>query len=134
SNNADIPYSMKADTAGNIYLTGYSKNSNSAGSEDILTVKVSNGGDIIWNEIYNGPGNGIDQGICIALDEAGNAYVGGASDRGNVELIYVLLKYNSDGNLMWTKNYSANNTTEDFIYDVGLDKNNNIYVTGISIG
>ncbi|MBK8551568.1 MAG: T9SS type A sorting domain-containing protein [Ignavibacteria bacterium] len=134
SNNADIPYSIKADTSGNIILTGYSRNSNSSGSEDILTVKVSPAGYMIWNKIYNGPGNGTDQGISAATDEAGNIYVGGASDRGNVELIYVLLKYNSDGTLMWTKNYNGNSVTEDFIYDVKLDKEGNIYVTGISIG
>lgn len=38
-NNIDIPYAITLDETGNIYLTGYSKSSTAAGSEDVLTVK-----------------------------------------------------------------------------------------------
>ncbi len=133
-NNSDIPYSITTDASGNAYVTGYSKGDSLPGSEDILTIKISPSGSILWNQIYNGSGNGIDQGISITTDNKGNVYVGGGSDRGNVNLIYALLKYNAGGNLQWTKNYSASNISEDFIYDVKLDEDDNIYVTGISIG
>ena len=133
-NDTDIPYKLYNDSERNTYITGYSRNSNFTGSEDMLTLKISDSGNLLWSRVYNGPQNGIDQGISVVTDDEGNVYVGGGSDRKINDLIYMLLKYDADGNLLWTKNYFYNKLSEDFIYDIKLDAANNIYVTGISIG
>ena len=133
-NDTDIPYKLFNDSERNTYITGYSRNSNFTGSEDMLTLKISGSGNLLWSRVYNGPENGIDQGFSVVTDDEGNVYVGGGSDRKINDLIYMLLKYDANGNLLWTKNYFYNALSEDFIYDIKLDAANNIYVTGISIG
>lgn len=133
ANNFDIVYAMAIDSTDNIYLTGYSRNADSAGTEDIMTTKINTNGSIIWNKVFNGAANGTDQGNAVAVDMSGNVYVGGASDRGNVQLSYALLKYNSSGTFQWLKSYHLSNYSEDFIYKVRLDKSNNILVTGIAL-
>ena len=133
-NNIDIPYAITLDKTGNFYLTGYSKNSSITGSEDVLTLKISPSGNLIWSRVYDGTSNGTDQGITIAAGSDGSVYVGGGTDRESNDLIYLLLKYDVNGNLQWSKNYYVSDISEDFIYDVKLDQENNIYVTGISSG
>ena len=133
-NNIDIPYAITLDETGNIYLTGYSKSSTAAGSEDVLTVKISPSGNLMWSRLYDGAGNGTDQGITIAAGTEGSVYVGGGTDRESNDMVYLLIKYDSEGNLQWTEDYYVSDISEDFIYEVKLDLKNNIYVTGISSG
>ena len=133
-NNIDIPYAITLDGTGNIYLTGYSKISSATGSEDVLTLKISPSGNLIWKRLYDGAGNGTDQGITITAGTDGNVYVGGGTDRESNDMIYLLIKYDSAGNLKWTEDYYVSDLSEDFIYDVKLDQGQNIYVTGISSG
>lgn len=132
-NSFDIPSSIDTDNNKNIYITGYSRNGAVSGTEDILTLKISPFGNIIWSKTFNGIADGTDQGNTVKADDSGNVYIGGASDRGNVQLTYALLKYNPVGDLEWFKNYSLAGIPEDFIYDLKLDKYQNIYVTGISL-
>ena len=133
-NDIDIPSKIFYDSSHNIFITGYSRNSNFTGSEDMLTLKISASGNLIWSKVFNGPENGIDQGFSIVTDIEGNVYVGGGSDRKINDLIYMLIKYDPNGDLLWTKNYFSSIISEDFIYDISLDNGNNIFVTGISIG
>ncbi len=132
-NDLDIPYSIEIDLQKNLYITGFSRNDSVIGSEDVLAMKISPAGSLIWNRVYSGAADGTDQGNSVAIDKNGNVYVGGAMDMGNVHLIYALLKYDASGNLIWIKNYAGSNSPEDFIYDVDVDSMNNVYVTGISL-
>ena len=132
-NSLDIPYAMTSDLSGNIIVTGYSRNDSVIGSEDICTIKISSAGNVVWTGIYNGSGNGTDQGISLTTDLKGNVYVCGATDRGNVQLIYSLIKYDVNGIFQWFTGYSVVKHPEDFAYSVSADNSGNIVVTGISI-
>ncbi|MCY7363539.1 MAG: SBBP repeat-containing protein [Ignavibacteria bacterium] len=132
-NNIDIPSAVITDNLNNIYLTGYSRTSATIGSEDIFTIKTDSAGNTVWAELYNGNVSGTDQGNSLALDSKGNVYVCGASDRGNVQMTYALIKYNSSGVLQWFQNYSQVKIPEDFAYEVAVDKSDNVIVTGISL-
>lgn len=130
----DIASAILLDSHDNLYITGYSSTGLNPGSEDILTIKLTPSGIIRWIRSYNGKANGTDQANSLAVDINGNIYIGGASDTGNFHLVYALIKYDSTGNFQWNKNYFYSQTPEDFIYYVALDKQNNIYVTGLSFG
>ena len=132
-NSIDIPSSLDLDNVGNLLITGFSRNSTVIGSEDILTLKINETGNLLWARRFNGSGNGTDQGNDIETDKSGNVYIGGASDRGNVQLTYSLIKYNHEGIFQWFTGYSLNKIPEDFIYDITVDDDNNIFVTGVSI-
>lgn len=131
-NNQDIPYSIALDAANNIYVTGSSRNADTLGSEDMLTLKIDPTGLLLWQRRFNGTGSGIDYGTSVAVDNSGNVFAGGTTDKHEVHLAYALLKYGPTGDLYWLEEYSQQERSEDFIYTVSADNSYNIFVTGIS--
>lgn len=131
---SDIPSSISTDNSGNCYVTGYSRNGTGLGAEDILTLKVSASGALEWTSLYNGSTNGSDGGNSIAVDSGGNVFVGGYSDRGNVQVTYFIQKLDQTGQMIWSDRYSVTAEPEDFIYSIVMDKESSVYVTGISLG
>ncbi|MCC7158110.1 MAG: SBBP repeat-containing protein [Ignavibacteria bacterium] len=132
SNNRDLPYSVASDSLNNIYVTGSSRNADTLGSEDFLTLKLGSIGQLQWAKRYNGTGRGIDYGASVTVDRLGNVYAGGAADKHDNHVGYALLKYGPGGDLKWLEEYSALDSSEDFIYTVAIDNAYNIFVTGIS--
>ncbi len=132
SNNRDLPYSIANDSLNNIYVTGSSRNADTLGSEDFLTMKLSSAGVLKWAKRYDGTGSGIDYGASVTVDRLGNVYAGGATDKHYNHVGYALLKYGPAGDLHWLEEYSRLDSSEDFIYTVAVDYAYNIFVTGIS--
>jgi hypothetical protein len=77
NNTSDDASSVTADAAGSVYVTGAS---NSGGTNlDYLTIKYSSSGSLLWEQRYNGQGNGVDAALSICLDNSGNVSVTGNS-------------------------------------------------------
>jgi uncharacterized delta-60 repeat protein len=131
---SDIPSSIATDISDNCYVTGYSRNGMGLGAEDILTLKISAGGALVWTSLFNGSTNGSDGGNSVAVDTNGNVYVGGYSDRGSVQVTYFILKLDVSGHMIWSDRYSVTAEPEDFIYSIVMDEESSVYVTGISLG
>lgn len=131
-NHYDFPFDVCVDNQNNVLVTGSSRHGDSLGTEDIVTLKYSPAGNLLWSRIYNSDSNGIDQGMSITTDAQGNVYVGGAADLGSVRLGYKILKYSPSGSLLWQDSYSYTHHPEDFIYSIRTNTNNDIFVTGIS--
>lgn len=131
-NDQDIPYAVTTDAQNNILVTGSSRNADTLGSEDIVTIKLNSDAQLIWGRSYNGPAGGIDYGTAITCDNSGNIYIGGAIAKHSIHLAYALLKYNHQGDLLWMEQYSRIHNSEDFVYSVAADNNSNVFVTGIS--
>jgi hypothetical protein len=131
-NDQDIPYALTSDISNNIYVTGSSRNYDTLGSEDFYTMKLSPVGSLIWGKRYNGSGEGLDYGASIDVDNRGNVFVGGTTDKHDFHQQYGLLKYGPTGDLYWLEEYSRIEYSEDFIYTTLADNNGNVYVTGIS--
>lgn len=129
----DIPSSIAIDNAGNSYVTGFSRSGTSIGTEDILTLKISETGSTVWSSVYNGSAGGIDGGNSVAVDSKGNVYVGGYSDRGNVQVTFAMLMIDQSGAQRYYDSYSVAGKPEDFAYSVATD-DSSVYMTGISIG
>lgn len=131
-NNQDIPYAVCTDNNNNIFVTGSSRNADSLGSEDIVTIKLNSSLQQLWLKIYNGVSYGIDYGTCLTTDSENNLYVGGAYEKQDNHLGYALLKYEPAGDLQWVEQYSNLLNSEDFVYSVAVDNSHNIFLTGIS--
>jgi hypothetical protein len=131
-NNRDIPYSVTSDDTNNIYVTGSSRRADTLGSEDMVTLKLSAGGSLVWSKSYNGIGGGIDYGTSVAVDISGNIYAGGTTNKFGNHVEYALIKYSSTGELMWLEKYSRIFFSEDFVYTAAVDKSANVFITGIS--
>jgi hypothetical protein len=123
----DVAYAVDTDSTGDIYVTGSAQ----AGAYYISTMRISSSGDtVIWKSDYgNLTPNVYTSGIRIALDDSGNVYVGGRTGDPN----FLLLKYNSSGVLLWAKEYGSTGTS-DQLFDMKLDQEGNVYLTGASQG
>ena len=58
-----------------------------------------------WASAFNAGGN--DQGNDIAVDGNGNVYVAGTSDGSNFASDYLTIKYNSNGDTLWTRRFNG---------------------------
>ncbi len=118
------------DNSGNIYSSG--KILGSGTGFDIYTVKYNPSGNIIWERIYNGPGNGNDIAYSIALDNEGNVFVTGESRGDNTDRDYVLIKYNNAGAEEWIRRYNGNSNSAEIPVKVITDVSGNAVITGSS--
>jgi len=143
----DHSYSVTADTSDNVYITGDFRSDsiifdtiiliNNNGGSDAFLAKYSADGDIIWAK--NVGVNGEDAGNDIICDLSNNVYLTGQfrsdsiifgstilNNNGSDDIF--LVKYNSDGNVLWAK--KAGNTDSDIGKSVTADTSGNIYLTG----
>src|SRR4030066_935861 len=131
ANAGDRAYAIAVDDSGNVYVTGFSVG---AGTTDYLTIKYSPTGDTLWTRRYDGPGNSYDYPYAIAVDTSRNVYVTGLSIGSGTNHDYATLKYNSNGDLAWVRRYNGPGNYLDDAYDLAVDNNGNVYVTGFSVG
>jgi hypothetical protein len=132
------------DQFGNIYLSGYFRDTLSLGSDtfisagntDIFIVKYSPSGEIIWAKRAGGTGE--DNAGSIAVDSDGNVYTGGwfnnvcsfdstqCTSRGGNDMF--LSKYNNNGSLQWV--FTAGGTGSDKTMGLTMDGLGNCLVSG----
>lgn len=130
STTADVAFSIKADGSGNSYVTG--KSNFSPGPGDILTLKVSSTGTLVWAKKHYGPSGVDDGGVKIAIDNAGsNVFVSGYSTRVVVQ-DFVTIKYSAAaGDSLAFAVY--NHTGIDIPTDMEIDAASNLTITGLSL-
>jgi hypothetical protein len=101
----DEAKALAVDADGNVYVTGYSKNSD--GDYDYVTIKYGPSGNWLWGRRYNSPYNRNDYVYALAVDAAGNVYVTGLSYQSYVNDDYVTIKYGPGGNWLWGRRYDG---------------------------
>jgi len=116
---------MITDNSGNVYATGYTYNR--ANEHDLLVVKFSPTGVILWSDVYQGEANDDDEGVQIQLDNTGDVIVVGTSNND-----FITIKYNTAGTRQWLQLFDGKNMDEDEASLLAIDSNNNIYVVGES--
>lgn len=140
------------DSSGNIYLIGHFSgtvdfdpgtgisNLSSTGSMDIFILKLTGNGNLIWAKRIGGTSN--ESATALALDMNENLYISGAFQNAvdfdpNVGSILLtsaglfdafLLLLNQNGVLLNVYNYGGQ--LDDFAYEVTVDNDNNVYLTG----
>jgi hypothetical protein len=107
----------------------------SGGIEDVL-LKYDKQGNLIWNRSYISDHLFATIPPGLATDAEGNIYLRTINwNNSELRSNFVLLKYNTDGTMLWEYNYpgygtSTANAANDFVIDV----DGNIYLTGSSQG
>jgi len=153
---SDVGNGIAVDGAGNVYTTGYFRNTadfdpgpgtyylSSAGDRDIFVQKLDAGGHFVWARSMGGMGP--DQGFGIAVDATGNVYSMGYF-RNTVDFdpgpgafnltsagfqdIFVQ-KLDAGGHFLWAR--SMGGTNSDVGYGIAVDSAGNVYTTGSFMG
>ncbi len=112
---------------GSVFVSG---KSNASGNDDIVTVKYNSAGVQQWIKIYNSEFNKDDSFGDMVLDNLGNLIVTGSSIGSSFDCITI--KYDYNGNKIWSKRYSGIGTSFDQGKVVTTDGQGGIIVTGIS--
>jgi len=115
------------DNAGNLYLAG-STDTFGAGNYDAYLIKYNSTGNLLWRKTWGGAG--ADEARALTLDSQGNCYVtGGTNSFGMLgsEDVF-LLKYDSDGDLLWQKTWGGGQY--DTAFAVKMSPQGDVYVAG----
>ena len=118
----DCGYGIAVDKAGYIYVTGqgYGKDTKC----DFTTIKYDPNGQVVWMRKYSGSSNNYDRVYAIMVDDSGYVYITGR-EFGNESTFenIVTLKYDSEGNTMWTAIYDGESHDYDCPYASGFPRN-----------
>ena len=135
-NQLDEAKAVAVDASGNVYVTGYSKNSD--GKFDYFTISYDSAGNIRWEARYDGLYNWHDYAYAIAVDNAGKVFVTGTSTESYNNSNIVTIAYNTtNGNQIWVASYDGPGYYN--LGDMGTaiavnQSNGNVYVTGYGTG
>jgi len=121
---------MAIDTAGNVYITGWSLGLTGGG--DYATIKYYPNGDTAWVRRYNAPWNHMDYACAVAVDIPGNVYVTGESQDSTGINDIATIKYFPNGDMVWAKRYSGPAGEDDGARTLAVDNAGYVYVAGYS--
>jgi hypothetical protein len=153
--NSEEAYGIALDGSGNAYITGHTNSTNyditsgafqtsNGGSYDVFVTKLNSTGTALIYSTYIG-GGALDEGIGIAIDGSGNAYITGRTMSTNYDITpgafqtsnggsydVFVTQLNSTGNGLIYSTYIGGSDL-DYGYDIAIDGSGNAYITGITM-
>jgi len=128
----DVAADVAVDSAGDVVVTGVIQGRN---SRDFYTAKYDGDtGSVLWDRTYDGPGGGEDAATAVAVDAAGNVIVTGVSQSNGNGDFYTVKYAAADGAELWSTRQDGSGNGEDRAYDVAVDADGSVVVTGSSAG
>jgi hypothetical protein len=121
----DKPADIAKDVNGNIYVAGRVATSNNG--YDIKLIKLNASLTPQWEQTFDGYGLD-DEGTGLVLDNLGNILVCGFCKKQNEGKNFVVVKFDSNGNIIW--NYEKDYGGNDEAKKIAIDNNNNTYIVG----
>ena len=124
----DQAWALALDGDGNAIVTGYAW----SGSEyDIKVIKYASAdGAILWQTQFSGLASGIDFGIAIGVDRAGNVIVGGNVWNGTDDDMVTVKFAAADGAVLWSRTFAGAAGAGDYVFALKVDGDDNVIVTG----
>ena len=129
----NLAVSLGLDKTDNIFVTGYATGIGS--SYDYATIKLSNAGQLLWTNFFNGYANNYDIPSALVIDSLGNVYVTGNSTGSglNPKTYYATIKYSNTGTPLWTNLFNETANIQSQPKSVAVDEVGNVFVTGFAL-
>ena len=116
-----------------VYVVGSTQTA--AGDSDMLILKYSSGGDVLWFETWGGAGASWEFANRIAIDRDGTVVMAGTRRPSPAAgpVTVVVVKYAPDGDRLWARSFARAGSNVSMA-DLCLDRAGNVYVVGSSTG
>jgi uncharacterized delta-60 repeat protein len=134
SNMGGTGLAIAVDDYGNVYVAGVTLEGGQ--NRDFVTLKYNSNGILQWEKKYNGAYNRWDEARAICIDRSSNIVVTGVRQQTSSNHDYFTIKYNPNGDTIWTAIYDGPSATYswDEATALALDSLDNVFVTGFSQG
>ena len=138
TSSVEAPSGISVDPLGNAYITGTTGGAlggPNAGGLDAFLVKCDSSGNVLWTRQLGTLGTEFGDGVSV--DSLGNVYITGRTS-GNLggpnagSSDAFLGKYNTSGNVLWTRQLGTSGN--DVSHGVAVDELGNIYIAGDTSG
>jgi hypothetical protein len=126
-NSDEQPVGIALDKSQNVFVVAAAYDST---GENSLIVKYSRDGYLEWIRSFDGTSS-YDNPIGIEIDNKGDVVVAGTTWT-TEPFNYSILKYDTEGELLWSTEYSRAPDTRDFGRGLDVDSSGSIYVSGSS--
>lgn len=130
---------LAVDRDGNVYVGINTRGSwfgQNVGSEDIVIIKLSSDGRLLWGKRFGTQKHEVP--IDITTDHQGQVYLAGIT-RGNLfaknsleDYETVIIKLDPNGNLIWGKQFSGVADDMSMVDGIAIDRQGNIYIGGFT--
>ena len=121
----DIAEGVATDASENVIVTG---GSSDGSTDNYYTIKYGKVGNVLWSRSYDSGDRDYATGVATDISE--NVIVTGYSNYGSSFDNYYTIKYDKDGNELWSRSYDGGSS--DFAHGVATDISENVIVTGES--
>jgi fibronectin type 3 domain-containing protein len=129
-NQMDMLNGLAVDHAGYVYAAGQEGRADLGQANNWRVIKYAPDGTVVWTRSYSGPGSNMDAATSVAIDGNDNAIVAGyVSVTGQAENWHIR-KYDSDGNLLWSREYNSPANNDDRINQVAVDADGSVVAAG----
>lgn len=115
---------------GFVVITGKSKELLNGSTVDAIVTMVVDSGPVVWTNKYYGTDSLGASPLQMITDAQGNIYICGFENLVGGTKNGCILKYDSNGNLLWNISYDAGVNLNDKFNSIALDFNNDVLVTG----
>ena len=120
-------HALAVDSAGYSYITGQSEDA--AGLDDIVVMKLTPAGSVMWTDRIDGPAHGTDAGRGIAL-RGGAVYVSAGAQPVGGGTEVRMIRYDTDGTRRWMRSWHALHDSSTSLTALAVDGAGNTLVCG----
>ncbi len=136
ANDTDRAEAVAVDSEGNVYVAGWTRRLDVGENDNILLIKYSPSGDLLWLRTHNSFPDGADYAFGVAVADDGGVYLAGTVDTVGSGFDGWIRKYNPDGTVdtnfgtSGSVTYNSPSNDWDVFYDVAVDGTGNVVVAG----